>query len=232
MMSVLEIKNVIKRYGSKVVLNDINLKIDAGKIVGLLGPNGCGKTTLIKMIAGLLTPTNGEILVCDESIGVKTKAIVSYLPDRPYFGGWMKVRDILEFFADFYRDFDMKRALEMLELLKIKPSERIKTMSKGTKEKLELILVMSRNARLYLLDEPIGGVDPATRDYILKTIISNYNEDSSIIITTHHIADVEKILDDVIFLSSGKIELLSAVDELREERCKSVDEIFREAYKC
>lgn len=231
-MSVLEVKDVSKSYGKKSVLKNINLEIEAGKIVGLLGQNGCGKTTLIKMIAGLLTPTSGEILVDGKKIGIETKAIVSYLPDRPYFGGWMRARDILAFFADFYRDFEMKKALEMLDLLKIKPSDKIKTMSKGTKEKLELILVMSRNSRLYLLDEPIGGVDPAARDYILKTIIANYSENSSVIITTHHIADVEKILDDVIFLGNGGIELFYAVDELREERGKSIDEIFREAYKC
>lgn len=231
-MAILEINNLSKSYGKKSVLNNINLNIESGKIVGLLGQNGCGKTTLIKIIAGLLTPTSGEIIVDGKSVGIETKAIVSYLPDRPYFGNWMKVRDILEFFIDFYRDFDMKKAIEMLDLLKIKTNDKISTMSKGTKEKLELILVMSRNAKLYLLDEPIGGVDPAARDYILKTIISNYSEDSSIIITTHHISDVEKILDDVIFLDNGGIKLFSDVEELREEKGKSVDEIFREAYKC
>ena len=212
--------------------DNISLNVDSGKIVGLLGPNGSGKTTLIKLLAGLLTATSGDILIDNKEIGIETKAIVSFLPDRPYFANWMKVHDILAFFADFYRDFSMKKAMEMLKLLNIGVNDRIKTMSKGTKEKLNLVLVMSRAARLYLLDEPIAGVDPAARDYILRTIISNYSEDSSVIITTHHIADVEKILDDVIFLNEGKIELNSAVEDLREEHGKSVDEIFRETYIC
>ena len=229
---ILEIKNLIKKYHTKNVIDDISLNVDSGKIVGLLGPNGSGKTTLIKLLAGLLTATSGDILIDNKEIGIETKAIVSFLPDRPYFANWMKVHDILAFFADFYRDFSMKKAMEMLKLLNIGVNDRIKTMSKGTKEKLNLVLVMSRAARLYLLDEPIAGVDPAARDYILRTIISNYSEDSSVIITTHHIADVEKILDDVIFLNEGKIELNSAVEDLREERGKSVDEIFRETYIC
>lgn len=231
-MPILEIKNLIKKYHTKNVIDDISLNVDSGKIVGLLGPNGSGKTTLIKLLAGLLTATSGDILIDNKEIGIETKAIVSFLPDRPYFANWMKVHDILAFFADFYRDFSMKKATEMLKLLNIGVNDRIKTMSKGTKEKLNLVLVMSRAARLYLLDEPIAGVDPAARDYILRTIISNYSEDSSVIITTHHIADVEKILDDVIFLNEGKIELNSAVEDLREERGKSVDEIFRETYIC
>lgn len=231
-MPILEIKNLIKKYHTKNVIDDISLNVDSGKIVGLLGPNGSGKTTLIKLLAGLLTATSGDILIDNKEIGIETKAIVSFLPDRPYFANWMKVHDILAFFADFYRDFSMKKAMEMLKLLNIGVNDRIKTMSKGTKEKLNLVLVMSRAARLYLLDEPIAGVDPAARDYILRTIISNYSEDSSVIITTHYIADVEKILDDVIFLNEGKIELNSAVEDLREERGKSVDEIFRETYIC
>lgn len=231
-MPILEIKNLIKKYHTKNVIDNIRLNVDSGKIVGLLGPNGSGKTTLIKLLAGLLTATSGDILIDNKEIGIETKAIVSFLPDRPYFANWMKVHDILAFFADFYRDFSMKKATEMLKLLNIGVNDRIKTMSKGTKEKLNLVLVMSRAARLYLLDEPIAGVDPAARDYILRTIISNYSEDSSVIITTHHIADVEKILDDVIFLNEGKIELNSAVEDLREERGKSVDEIFRETYIC
>lgn len=231
-MPILEIKNLIKKYHTKNVIDNISLNVDSGKIVGLLGPNGSGKTTLIKLLAGLLTATSGDILIDNKEIGIETKAIVSFLPDRPYFANWMKVHDILAFFADFYRDFNMKKAMEMLKLLNIGVNDRIKTMSKGTKEKLNLVLVMSRAARLYLLDEPIAGVDPAARDYILRTIISNYSEDSSVIITTHHIADVEKILDDVIFLNEGKIELNSAVEDLREERGKSVDEIFRETYIC
>lgn len=230
-MPILEIKDLIKKYHTKNVIDNISLNVDSGKIVGLLGPNGSGKTTLIKLLAGLLTATSGDILIDNKKIGIETKAIVSFLPDRPYFANWMKVHDILAFFADFYRDFSMKKATEMLELLNIGVNDRIKTMSKGTKEKLNLVLVMSRDAKLYLLDEPIGGVDPAARDYILRTIISNYSEDSSVIITTHHIADVEKILDDVIFLNEGKIELNSAVEDLREERGKSVDEIFRETYR-
>ena len=231
-MTILEIKNLIKKYHTKNVIDNISLNVDSGKIVGLLGPNGSGKTTLIKLLAGLLTATSGDILIDNKEIGIETKAIVSFLPDRPYFANWMKVHDILAFFADFYRDFSMKKAMEMLKLLNIGVNDRIKTMSKGTKEKLNLVLVMSRAARLYLLDEPIAGVDPAARDYILRTIISNYSEDSSVIITTHHIADVEKILDDVIFLNEGKIELNSAVEDLREEHGKSVDEIFRETYIC
>lgn len=231
-MPILEIKNLIKKYHTKNVIDNISLNVDSGKIVGLLGPNGSGKTTLIKLLAGLLKATSGDILIDNKEIGIETKAIVSFLPDRPYFANWMKVHDILAFFADFYRDFSMKKAMEMLKLLNIGVNDRIKTMSKGTKEKLNLVLVMSRAARLYLLDEPIAGVDPAARDYILRTIISNYSEDSSVIITTHHIADVEKILDDVIFLNEGKIELNSAVEDLREERGKSVDEIFRETYIC
>ena len=231
-MPILEIKNLIKKYHTKNVIDNISLNVDSGKIVGLLGPNGSGKTTLIKLLAGLLTATSGDILIDNKEIGIETKAIVSFLPDRPYFANWMKVHDILAFFADFYRDLSMKKAMEMLKLLNIGVNDRIKTMSKGTKEKLNLVLVMSRAARLYLLDEPIAGVDPAARDYILRTIISNYSEDSSVIITTHHIADVEKILDDVIFLNEGKIELNSAVEDLREERGKSVDEIFRETYIC
>lgn len=231
-MPILEIKNLIKKYHTKNVIDNISLNVDSGKIVGLLGPNGSGKTTLIKLLAGLLTATSGDILIDNKEIGIETKAIVSFLPDRPYFANWMKVHDILAFFADFYRDFSMKKAMEMLKLLNIGVNDRIKTMSKGTKEKLNLVLVMSRAARLYLLDEPIAGVDPAARDYILRTIISNYSEDSSVIITTHHIADVEKILDDDIFLNEGKIELNSAVEDLREERGKSVDEIFRETYIC
>ena len=231
-MPILEIKNLIKKYHTKNVIDNISLNVDSGKIVGLLGPNGSGKTTLIKLLAGLLTATSGDILIDNKEFGIETKAIVSFLPDRPYFANWMKVHDILAFFADFYRDFSMKKAMEMLKLLNIGVNDRIKTMSKGTKEKLNLVLVMSRAARLYLLDEPIAGVDPAARDYILRTIISNYSEDSSVIITTHHIADVEKILDDVIFLNEGKIELNSAVEDLREEHGKSVDEIFRETYIC
>lgn len=231
-MPILEIKNLIKKYHTKNVIDNISLNVDSGKIVGLLGPNGSGKTTLIKLLAGLLTATSGDILIDNKEIGIETKAIVSFLPDRPYFANWMKVHDILAFFADFYRDFSMKKAMEMLKLLNIGVNDRIKTMSKGTKEKLNLVLVMSRAARLYLLDEPIAGVDTAARDYILRTIISNYSEDSSVIITTHHIADVEKILDDVIFLNEGKIELNSAVEDLREEHGKSVDEIFRETYIC
>lgn len=231
-MPILEIKNLIKKYHTKNVIDNISLNVDSGKIVGLLGPNGSGKTTPIKLLAGLLTATSGDILIDNKEIGIETKAIVSFLPDRPYFANWMKVHDILAFFADFYRDFSMKKATEMLKLLNIGVNDRIKTMSKGTKEKLNLVLVMSRAARLYLLDEPIAGVDPAARDYILRTIISNYSEDSSVIITTHHIADVEKILDDVIFLNEGKIELNSAVEDLREEHGKSVDEIFRETYIC
>lgn len=228
---ILESKSLNKTFKKTVALEDVSLKIPKGKIIGLLGPNGSGKTTFIKLCNDLLTPTKGNILINDMEPGVETKAIVSYLPERNYLNDWMKVDDILKMFNDFYKDFDLARAYDMIEKLHLDPSSKLKTLSKGNKEKVQLILVMSRDAKLYLLDEPIGGVDPAARDYILDTIIKNYNEDSTIIISTHLIADIEKILDDVIFLKDGKVVLRKSVDEIREEEGKSVDALFREVFK-
>ena len=197
---LLECKNLCKSYGDKIALNNVNLNIERGKIIGLLGPNGSGKTTLIKILSGILTASSGEVLISEKPIGTETKKIVSYLPERTYLSEWMTVKQAVNFFKDFYADFSEETAYDMLEKLNIKPGDSLKTMSKGTKEKVQLILVMSRNAELYLLDEPIGGVDPAARDYILKTILTNYNENASVIISTHLISDVEHILDEVIFL--------------------------------
>ena len=227
-----ECRSLCKNYGSKTALNNVDLNIERGRIIGLLGPNGSGKTTLIKILSGILTPSSGEALISDKKIGVETKKIVSYLPERTYLSEWMTVKQTVNFFRDFYADFSEETAYDMLERLDIKPDQKLRTMSKGTKEKVQLILVMSRNAELYLLDEPIGGVDPAARDYILKTIISNYNENASIIISTHLISDVENILDDVIFIKNGCISLHSSVDEIREQHGKSVDALFREVFAC
>lgn len=229
---ILECKNLVKGYGKKEALKGINLTINRGRIVGLLGPNGSGKTTLIKLANGLLSPTSGEILIDGKKPGVETKKIVSYLPDTTYLNEWMKTSDIINFFADFYEDFNSEKAYDMLNRLKIDPQDKLKTMSKGTKEKVQLILVMSREADLYLLDEPIAGVDPAARDYILNTIISNYNKNSTVIISTHLISDVESILDDIVFISSGEVTLSKSAKEVREESGKSVDELFREVFKC
>lgn len=232
MNPTLECKNLTKSYGKKTALNNVNLSVNRGKIVGLLGPNGSGKSTLIKLCNELLTPTTGEILIDGKKPGIETKKIVSYLPERTYLNNWMKVSGIIDFFKDFYADFDSDKAYDMLSRLKIDPSDRLKTLSKGTKEKVQLILVMSRKADLYLLDEPIGGVDPAARDYILSTILSNYNENATIILSTHLISDIEKILDDVIFLKEGQVVHHKTVDETREESGKSVDALFREVFKC
>jgi ABC-2 type transport system ATP-binding protein len=231
-MSLAVCKNVRKTYGNKIALNDVSLEIEGGKIIGLLGPNGSGKTTLIKILSGLLTADSGEITISDNPIGVKTKKVVSYLPERTYINEWMKVKEMINFFADFYDDFDVQKAYDMLTRLKINPNDKLKTMSKGTREKVQLILVMSRNAELYLLDEPIGGVDPAARDYILDTILKNYNENASVIISTHLISDIENILDDIIFIKDGNITLHSTVDEIREQHGKSVDALFREVFAC
>ncbi len=216
----------------KPALVDVNLTIPSGRIVGLLGPNGSGKTTLIKIASGLLTPSAGELLIEGKKPGIESKSLVSYLPDRTYFSDWMRVNRLMDFFADFYSDFDRTKAQDMLQRLNINPRDRLKTMSKGTKEKVQLILVMSRKAKLYLLDEPIGGVDPAARDYILSTIIGNYSEDSTVLISTHLIADVEKTINDVIFIREGRIMRTSSVDDIREKEGKSVDEFFREVFKC
>ena len=232
-MSILfECKNLKKRYGKKEALKGIDLQIESGKIVGLLGPNGSGKTTLIKLANGLLTPSDGEILIRGNKIGVETKKIVSYLPEKTYLNNYMKVKDIIKYFLDFYSDFDEKRAYDMLAKLNIDANDKLKTMSKGTKEKVQLILVMSRNADVYFLDEPIGGVDPAARDYILNTIITNYNPNSTIILSTHLISDIEKILDDVVMIRNGELVMHKTVDDIREEYGKSVDEVFREVFRC
>ena len=231
-MNLLECKNLSKYYSGKCALDRINLTIESGKIVGLLGPNGSGKSTLIKMISGLLKPSDGQLKVAGKDVGVETKKIVSYLPDHDYLNDWMKVEDIITMFEEFYDDFDRKRAVDMITKLNIDTKQQLKNLSKGTKEKVQLILVMSRHANLYLLDEPIGGVDPAARDYILNTIISNYEENATVIIATHLIADIEQVLDEVIFINQGKIALQSTVDDIREQEGKSVDSLFREVYKC
>lgn len=229
---ILECKNLVKSYGSKEALKGIDLTINKGRIVGLLGPNGSGKSTLIKLANGLLTETSGEILIAGKKPGVETKKIVSYLPERTYFNDWMKVSEIIKFFQDFYEDFNPEKAYDMLKRLNIDPKDKLKTMSKGTKEKVQLILVMSREADLYLLDEPIAGVDPAAREYILNTIINNYNENATVVISTHLISDIEQILDDVIFISYGTVALCKSVDEIREGEGKTVDALFREVFKC
>ena len=232
MDELLVCNKLVKSYGVKLALNYVDLTLPRGKIVGLLGPNGSGKTTLIKLAAGILTPTAGEILIDGHTPGTGTKEIVSYLPERSYLNDWMSAGEIIDMFRDFYADFDPKKAYDMLDRLGVSRKDKLKTMSKGTKEKVQLILVMSRNAQLYLLDEPIGGVDPAARDYILDTIISNYAENSTVVISTHLIADVEKVLDEVVFISGGKIVLQSSVDDIREKEGKSVDTLFREVFKC
>lgn len=232
MAAILQCKELSKRYSYVQALSQVDLTVERGKIVGLLGPNGSGKSTLIKLCSGLLVPTSGEILIDGKRPGIATKLQVSYLPERTYLNNWMRVSDMISFFGDFYENFDKAKAYEMLQRLGINSRDRLKTMSKGTKEKVQLILVMSRNADLYLLDEPIGGVDPAARDYILNTILTNYNSDSTIIISTHLISDIEQILDDVIFINAGKIALTSSVDEIREGQGKSVDTLFREVFKC
>lgn len=231
-LPVLEIKNVHKKYLSHSVLEGVAFSIPRGKIVGLLGPNGCGKTTILKLISGLLQLDEGEIRINGICPGQQTKSMISYLPERSYLNDWMKISDILNLFSDFYADFDRERAEQMLTDLKISKEEKLKTMSKGTKEKVQLILVMSRRASLYLLDEPIGGVDPATREYILHTILKNFDENSSILITTHLIQDVETIFDQVLFLNQGKIVIDGEVDEIREKYGKSIDGLFREVFRC
>lgn len=233
-MNILECKNLTKSYKKGTpVLHGLNLQIPAGKIVGLLGPNGCGKSTLIKLISGLLQPDSGEISVNGLPVGEKSKALISYLPERTYFNSWMKVSQLIEYFEEFYADFDAPRAYKLMNDLGIKPTAKLKTLSKGTKEKIQLILVMSRNAKLYLLDEPIAGVDPAAREYILSTIVGNYNPEASIIITTHLITDVEQVLDDFVFLSYGGNILMSGnAEEVRNQSGKSLDELFREVFKC
>lgn len=232
MGNILECHNLTKKYGSKVALDNISLSINSGKITGLLGPNGSGKTTLIKIASGILSASEGEVLAGGNRIGVESKKIVSYLPERPYFSPGMKVSETIKFFKDFYSDFSEDAAAEMLKSLKIKMDARIRTLSKGNREKVQLVLVMSRKAKLYLLDEPMGGVDPAARDFILKTILMNYNEEAGVIISTHLISDVEKVLDDVVFIKNGKMILHESVDQIRSEKGKSVDALFREVFAC
>lgn len=231
-MAILECSGLTKRYGAKTALDGFSVKIEPGKIVGLLGPNGSGKTTLLKLANGLLTPNGGEVLINGEKPGIESKKITSYLPDRNYLPDWMNFDKLADFFEDFYSDFDRTRAEDMISRLDLDRKMSIHQMSKGTKEKVQLIMTMSRRAKLYLLDEPIGGVDPATRDYILETIIRNYDSEASVVISTHLISDVEKILDDAIFINEGKMLLCSSVDEIREQHNKSVDEYFREVFRC
>lgn len=232
MNALLECNALTKRYGGFTALSNLNISLERGKIIGLLGPNGSGKTTLIKIINGLLVPTDGEVRVNGQKPGIETKKSVSYLPDRTYLNSWMRVNELFDYFEDFYDNFNKAKAYQMIERLHINPNDRLKTMSKGTKEKVQLILVMSRDADLYVLDEPIGGVDPASRDYILDTIISNYSENATVLISTHLIADIENILDEVIFIKNGEITLTSSVDDIRMKEGKSVDSLFREVFKC
>ena len=231
-MELLEIKDLNKSFDNKKILKDINLTISNGKIVGLLGKNGAGKTTLIKLMNDLLTPTSGEILINGNKIGVETKKVVSYLPERTYLNKQMKVSEIIEVFTDFYENFDEKKAKKLLKDLDLDINQQLTKMSKGMQEKVQLVLVMSRKADLYILDEPLGGVDPATRDYVLDTILSNFNEAASVIISTHLISDIERILDEVVFIDKGKIVLQSDADKLRNKEKSSIDEIFRRMFKC
>lgn len=232
MSAILECNSLTKKFGSKTAVSDVTLKLERGQIIGLLGPNCSGKSTIIKLANELLTPTSGNILIGGRKPGIETKKLVSYLPENTYLNDWMRVHQIIEFFSDFYDNFKADKAYDMLKSLNINANDKLKTMSKGTKEKVQLILVMSREAELYLLDEPIGGVDPAARDYILKTILSNYNENATVIISTHLISDIEKVLDYVVFINQGQVVLTSSVDDIRDEKGKSVDALFREVFKC
>lgn len=231
-MAILECRELTKYFDSSLALDHVSLTVEPGRIVGLLGPNGSGKSTLIKLANGLLVPSSGVVTIDGHAPGPETKELVSYLPERTYLSGWMNVVQLLDFFCDFYPDFDRSAAEHMLTALEISPKLRIRQMSKGTREKVQLIMVMSRRARVYILDEPIAGVDPAARDYILKTIIQDYSEDASILLSTHLIADVEQLLDDVIFLKDGQIILSSSVEEIRDTRHQSVDSYFREVFSC
>lgn len=231
-MELVKCNNLCKEFDNKQILNNINLIIPKGKIVGLLGKNGSGKTTLIKLINDLLTPTSGEVLINGEKPSIKSKKVISYLPERTYLDKSMKVSQIITFFDEFYDNFDKEKAIKLLKDLDLDINSKVSKMSKGMQEKLQLILVMSREAELYILDEPLGGVDPATRDYILDTILSNFSEGSSVIISTHLISDIERILDEVIFINKGKIVLTSSADELRKKENASIDEIFRRCFKC
>lgn len=233
MEHILSVNGITKSYGrEKVALDNVTLQLPKGQIVGLLGPNGSGKTTLLKLCAGLLTANAGTIEICGSPVGPDTKALVSYLPDRTYFSNGQTVREQMDYFKDFYADFDYQRAETMLQQLNINPKSRFGSLSKGNKEKVQLILVMSRRARLYLLDEPIGGVDPAARDYILNTIVTNYDPEATVVISTHLIADVEAVLHSYVFLSQGHVLRTGTVEALRDEEGKSVDEVFREVFRC
>jgi ABC-2 type transport system ATP-binding protein len=233
MNALVELKDLTKYYNSgRPAIDNMSLSLSRGKIVGLLGPNGSGKTTLIKMLNGLLVPTKGSIRIGGCTPGVETKKHVAYLPDRDYLDNSQKVSDFLAYYGDFYDDFDQAKALEMLKNLQIEPGQRLRTLSKGTKEKVQLILVMSRKADLYILDEPIAGVDPAARDYILRTIINNYNPGATVLLATHLIGDIEQVLDEVVFLQTGKLVLYNSVDAIREQHGKSVDAYFREVFAC
>lgn len=247
MEELLQLQNVTKRYGKKTALDNVSFQLNSGRIVGLLGPNASGKTTCMKLMNGLIPVDEGNILIGGFAPGIESKSMISFLPDREYLNNWMKVGDLLEFFADFYLDvplpvgnhksivpiggFDIDKAKSMLKDLSIDKNDKLRSLSKGTKEKVQLILVMSRNAKLYLLDEPIGGVDPAARDYILDTILSNYSKDSTVLLSTHLIADVERIFDEVLFLKDGKLVLQKDVDEIREESHTSIDQYFREVFR-
>ena len=230
--NLIECQALCKHFLTAKALESLDLTIGRGRIVGLLGPNGAGKTTLIKLLCGLLVPTSGAVLVDGERPGSYTHSIVSYLPDRMYLSDWMKTSDLIDFFTDFYGDFDRVKAYDMLRSLDISPADRLKTMSKGTKEKVQLIVTMARQSQLYLLDEPIGGVDPAARDYILNTILTNYSENATVLISTHLISDIERVLDEVVFLKNGVMTLHDTVDNIRETEGKSVDQLFREVFAC
>ena len=232
MDNLIDVKNLYKSYGRKNVLHDFSIELGRGKIIGLLGPNGSGKTTLLKILAGILSKNGGEISIDGHDIGIESKKIVSYLPERTYFSPSMKVKETIDFFEDFYADFRRETAEDLLAKLDIDLNSKIKQLSKGTREKVQLVLVMSREASVYLLDEPMGGVDPAARDYILKTILTNYSENSSVIISTHLISDVEKVLDEVIFIKNGSMVLHESVDDIRQKNKMSVDELFREVFAC
>jgi len=231
-MELVSVKNLYKKFDNKTILDDVNLTINKGKIVGLLGKNGMGKSTLIKILNDLLTPTSGEVLINGEKVGINSKKIISYLPERTYLDKTKTVDEVIKYFSDFYDNFDSEKAYKLLSDLKLDKNQKLSKMSKGMQEKVQLVLVMSRNADLYILDEPLGGVDPATRDYILDTILNNFNENASVIISTHLISDIERILDEVIFINDGKIVLTSDADKLRNENKESIDEIFRRMFKC
>jgi ABC-2 type transport system ATP-binding protein len=232
MSVILEAVNLTKDYGTKRALNRVNFSLEGGKIIGLLGSNGSGKTTFLKIAAGILQPTDGKVTVCGLDVGAETKKIVSFLPERTYLNSWMKVCDILDYFADFYEDFDMNIAKNMLQSLGVSEKAKLKTLSKGNREKVQLVLVMSRRAKVYLLDEPIAGVDPVAREFILETILSNRNPDSTIVISTHLIADVEKILDSFIFIRDGELLMINDVEKAKQQSGKTIDELFREVYRC